>query len=226
MTTPHPVDRQHKVVILSGPSGVGKAALKKRVIELAASEPNLPTYSMLPLLYSRQPRNGELDGHEYRFVTDDEIARYDDSAVFKRRLYSEYWQAVRFQDLEAAFASDAIRILELPRLLALDVRSKYRQVRSVLLSPVPIPSSWNRVLELEAAEQLATRLRIRAQANGDSLTEAELELRIAEGIALLHAAQEYDLVLVMPMAPGGPERDEIVERLARSFMDFTADRSR
>src|SRR5579864_6001555 len=123
-------DRQRKVVILSGPSGVGKATLKKKVIELAEADPTLPRYAMMPLLYTRQPRKGDPEG-EFLFVTEDEIAKYHGDDVFRRRLYRKYWQAVRVADIEAAFVSDDICILELPRLLAFDVMKRYPGIRSL-----------------------------------------------------------------------------------------------
>ena len=103
--------QQRHVVVLSGPSGVGKATLKKQVIALAESDPDLPTYSMMPYLYTRQQRKGETNGEEFVFVTEQEILDYDESEVFRRRLYKRHWQAVLVKDLEAAFAGDRIRIL-------------------------------------------------------------------------------------------------------------------
>lgn len=214
------VERQRKVIILSGPSGVGKSALKKKVIELTAAAPNLPKFSMLPLLYSRPPRKNEPGGNDFHFVTEAEIAKYDSTDVFRRKLYEKYWQAVRLEDLEAAFAGDEMRILELPRLLALDVINRYPRIRSVLLSPISIPTNWRQTHLDETRKQLEFRQRERAETNGDEVDEAELELRIEEGIELLRAAHEYERVFVIPMAPRGRERNEIVTRLAHEFVEF------
>ena len=214
------IDRQRNVIILSGPSGVGKSALKKKVIEVAALDPNLPQFSMLPLLYSRPPRKNETGGNDFLFVTEEEIAKYDSADVFRRKLYEKYWQAVRLPDLEAAFAGDEMRILELPRLLALDVINRFPKIRSVLLSPIDIPTNWQQLHLDETRKQLESRQRERAETNGDEVDDAELELRIEEGIELLRAAHEYERVFVIPMAPHGKERDEIVTRLAHEFVEF------
>lgn len=214
------VDRQRKVIIVSGPSGVGKSALKKKVIEVAALDPDLPRFSMLPLLYSRPPRKNETSGDDFLFVTEEEIAKYESREVFRRKLYEKYWQAVRFRDLEAAFAGDEMRILELPRLLALDVINRYPKVRSVLLSPIGIPANWQQIHLDETRKQLEWRQRERAETNGDKVDAGELELRIEEGIELLRVAHEYERVFVIPMAPRGKERDEVVTGLAHEFVEF------
>lgn len=52
------------LIILSGPSGVGKGTIRKRIID--DEELNL-VYSVS--LTTRKPRNGEVDGVDYRFVT-------------------------------------------------------------------------------------------------------------------------------------------------------------
>ncbi|HEX2270824.1 MAG TPA: hypothetical protein VHH35_14865 [Pyrinomonadaceae bacterium] len=215
-----PGDQQRKLIILSGPSGVGKSALKNKVIELTQADPGLPQFSMLPLLYSRRPRKNETDGNDFLFVTAEEIARYDSKEVFRRQLYRKYWQAVRLKDIEATFTEDQIRILELPRLLALDVMNTYVKIRSVLLAPISIPTNWRQVDLQETWKQLEWRQRERAETNGDVLDDAEVRLRIEEGIELLRAAHKYERVFVIPMAPRGKEREEIVTRVAREFIDF------
>lgn len=214
------VDRQGNVIILSGPSGVGKSALKQKVIELARADPNLPRFSMLPLLYSRQPRKNETSGDDFLFVAEEDIAKYDSVEVFRRKLYEKYWQAVRLKDLEAAFIGDEMRILELPRLLAFDVMNTYINIRSVLLSPINIPANWQHVHLAEAWKQLEWRQRERAKMNGDVLDDAELKLRIEEGIELLRSAHKYEQVFVIPTAPAGSAREDIVTRVARDFIDL------
>src|ERR1700730_15225442 len=61
--------RRGLLIVISGPSGVGKAAVIKRLLEL---DPNL-TYSVS--CTTRPPRAGEVDGVNYRFVSRDEFER-------------------------------------------------------------------------------------------------------------------------------------------------------
>lgn len=58
------------LIILSGPSGVGKGTVREYIF----------SHSNLPFVYSvsmttRKPRNGEVDGKDYYFVSDEEFQR-------------------------------------------------------------------------------------------------------------------------------------------------------
>src|SRR5437588_452320 len=57
------------LIVISGPSGVGKDTVLRRLFELA---PNLK-YSVS--YTTRPPRPGEVDGHSYTFVSEPEFLR-------------------------------------------------------------------------------------------------------------------------------------------------------
>ena len=59
------------IVVLSGPSGVGKTTIGKKVLEdeeLASVIKKVPTFT------TRPPREGEVDGEDYIFVSKTEFA--------------------------------------------------------------------------------------------------------------------------------------------------------
>lgn len=56
------------LVVLSGPSGVGKGTVRKALFELEGHD---LVYSIS--MTTRQPREGEIDGEDYFFVTKDEF---------------------------------------------------------------------------------------------------------------------------------------------------------
>jgi guanylate kinase len=64
------------LIVISGPSGVGKDTLIKRLLEL---DPNL-TYSVSGT--TRQPRPGEKPGENYTFLTRDEFEKLVDKGAF------------------------------------------------------------------------------------------------------------------------------------------------
>jgi guanylate kinase len=62
--------------VISGPSGVGKSTV---IRPLLASRPNL-TFSVS--CTTRPPRSGEVDGRDYRFVSDETFSRLVDEGSF------------------------------------------------------------------------------------------------------------------------------------------------
>ena len=58
------------LIILSGPSGVGKGTVRKRLAELDGMN-----FYFSVSMTTRSPRNGEVDGKDYFFVSQDEFRR-------------------------------------------------------------------------------------------------------------------------------------------------------
>ncbi len=66
-----------KLIILSGPSGVGKGTVRKAMLEL----PDFPFYYSISMT-TRSPRPGEVDGKDYFFVSWEEFQRNIDRGNF------------------------------------------------------------------------------------------------------------------------------------------------
>lgn len=62
------INRRGMLLIISGPSGVGKGTFVKKLLELD------PTFKLSCSVTTRQPREGEIDGVHYHFITDE---KYD-----------------------------------------------------------------------------------------------------------------------------------------------------
>lgn len=65
------------LIVLSGPSGVGKGTIRKAMFE---KENHNFTYSIS--MTTRKPREGEVDGKDYYFVTKDEFLKRIDEGKF------------------------------------------------------------------------------------------------------------------------------------------------
>ncbi len=63
------IKRKGMLLIISGPSGAGKGTLCKRLL---ASD---PSFAFSCSVTTRAPRNGEVDGVDYRFIDDAEFQR-------------------------------------------------------------------------------------------------------------------------------------------------------
>jgi guanylate kinase len=67
------MNRSAKLVVLSGPSAVGKGTLAKFIID------NNSDFRLSISVTTRLPRAGEVDGVSYLFVSEDEFSRMADS---------------------------------------------------------------------------------------------------------------------------------------------------
>ena len=65
-----------RVFVITGPSGVGKGTLIRRLRE------SVPGLELSVSATTRDPREGEEDGHDYHFLTGEEFARRADAGDF------------------------------------------------------------------------------------------------------------------------------------------------
>ncbi|OAA68220.1 Guanylate kinase/L-type calcium channel [Niveomyces insectorum RCEF 264] len=75
--------RDNRPVVISGPSGVGKSTLCRKLLETYPE-----TFSTTVSHTTRQPRPGEVDGRDYYFVSRDEFASLAAANAFVE--YTEY----------------------------------------------------------------------------------------------------------------------------------------
>lgn len=76
--------RRGVMLILGGPSGTGKSTVVKKMLEL---DKNI---SWSVSATTRQPRQGEIDGIDYHFISDEKYNEYRDSDAFYEYVDSEY----------------------------------------------------------------------------------------------------------------------------------------
>src|SRR5207248_94522 len=83
--------RQGLLVVISGPSGVGKDTVLRRLFELAPDLKYSVSYT------TRPPRPGEVDGHSYTFVSEPEFLRLIEQKEFLEwaRVYDQYYGTSR-----------------------------------------------------------------------------------------------------------------------------------
>lgn len=160
------------VVVISGPSGVGKDTLVDRLIE------EHPELARPVTMTTRAPRDGEHNGRDYIFVTPEEFQRHvDDGDMLEAAyIYGNMYGVPRAQLDRALESGDAVLRVDVQGVAAL---------RKLLPSAVYV------MLVPDTFEHLERRLRERGEAHD----EADLERRIAAAAEELTRTDLFDYVV-------------------------------
>ncbi|MGQ9769289.1 MAG: guanylate kinase [Thermogutta sp.] len=160
-----------RIVILSGPSGVGKTTVANRVL-IESPVPMIRSVSAT----TRPRRPDEIDGVHYRFLTPAEFERLRKEHAFLEcfQIYGDgHWYGTLREPVVSALTSGKWVLLVIDVRGALTVQAEFPDAVSIFL----LPKSW---------EELEQRLRGRG-------TEPEevLRARLARAAEELRLAEKY-----------------------------------
>ena len=179
-------DRQPMLVVISGPSGVGKDTVLQRL-----KERNTPIHFVVTAT-TRPARPGEVHGRDYFFVSNDEFAEMIESGELLEYaiVYNDY-KGIPKQQVREALASGKDVVLRL------DVQGA-ETVRALA------PDALLIFLTTASEEELEERLRERK-----TETPEGLKLRIATARQEMRRITEFDYVVINP----DYQLDQTVDRL-------------
>jgi guanylate kinase len=180
------------LVIISGPSGVGMDtildALRRREVESGRDGERHYVITVT----TRAPRDGEVDGVDYHFVSREEFLRIRAERGFleANEVHGNWYGSPREQVREALLAGKDV-------ILKIDVQGAQKVKEQVSEAPLifVIPPSL---------ETLFARLRARATENAD-----ELEIRQRDAAIELARQDDYDHVVVNETGQVERTADEI-----------------
>ncbi len=177
-------NRPGRLIVLSGPSGVGKDTLLHRLKELTEGVEQCVTYT------TRQPRPGEVAGVDYNFVTVQEFERMiaENDLLEHAHVHLDYYGSPRS-------ACNAIRERGVDAILKIDVQGGL-QVKA------KVPDAIMIFVAPPSFQELEHRLRARYT---DS--EAAIEKRLRDARAEVACIPQYDYLVV------NDDVDEAVDRL-------------
>ncbi len=156
------------LVVLSGPSGVGKDATIQRMRKRA-----VPCHFVVTAT-TRPPRPGEVDGVDYHFLSEQVFARMiDQGELLEHAMVYGQHKGIPKAAVRAALESGQDVVMRLDVQGAATVRRLVPQVVTIFLTA-------------ESEEALIERLRRR-----DTEDEPELQRRIATARAELRRAREF-----------------------------------
>jgi guanylate kinase len=157
--------------VVSGPSGVGKTTICDR---LAAAG----RVTICLTATTRPPRRGEVDGHDYYFMTRDEFTKRIAAGEFyeHEEIYGNLYGTPRVP-IEAAVSAGTVAVLKI------DVKGA-RSIRKLGLDAVYV------FLAPPADDELRRRLQ------GRGTTGQELETRLRRVHDEMQCKDEYDHVVV------------------------------
>jgi len=162
---------QGRLVVVSGPSGAGKTSVMQRVFETCR----------VPLARSvsattRRPRNGEKDGVDYHYLSDEEFAKRRKRGDFLEcfEVFSQgHWYGTLRSEVTTGLTAGKWVVLEIDVQGALTVMQAYPDAISIFLRP-------------SSRAEIERRLRGRG-----TETEEAIQRRLARADSELALADRY-----------------------------------
>lgn len=162
-----------KLIVLTGPSGVGKGTLLQRLLQ------DCPELYLAVSATTRAPREGEIDGKHYYFLTK---AQFQDRIAQNQLLEwaeyaGNYYGTLREPVMQEISQGQKV-ILEIELVGARKIREKLPDAFQIFVSPPSL-------------KDLETRIRSRGQDSEDAISR-----RLNQANVELAAANEFDFQLV------------------------------
>lgn len=163
-----------RLMVLAGPTAVGKGTIVKRLVE------RFDDVWVSVSATTREPRPGEEDGREYFFVSEAEFTRMVDAGEFLEwaTVHGSHRYGTPRRAVEERLATGVPVILEIDLAGARQVREAMPEALFVFV----MPPSWEALLE---------RLEGRGTERAD-----ERERRLATARDEMAASEEFDAVVV------------------------------
>lgn len=164
-----------KLIIISAPSGSGKTAIVRRLLTL---DLNL-AFSISAT--SRKPRNSEIDGKDYYFISPEDFSNRIKRGDFIEweEVYSNQYYGTLKSEVERLHNQGKHVVFDIDVIGGLRLKEKYRDHALALFIKAP---------SLEIMEE---RLRKRA-----TETEEQLKKRIGKAIKEMQFANSFDHIIV------------------------------
>ena len=186
--------RRARLFVVSGPSGVGKGTLVARLRE------RMPELGLTVSATTRAPREGEVDGKSYYFLSDEEFDRRVAAGEFLEwaHVHGHRYGTLRAEAQRLMDEGSSV-VLEIDVQGGINVRHVHPDAVLVFIEP-PSPAELER--------------RLRGRGTED---EASIEMRLANATKELGYADSYDVRIV------NDDLDRAVSELAHVIDTYETD---
>ncbi len=168
---------KNKIIIISGPSGVGKSTAVKALLRRRSDLERVVTYT------TRQPRPGEVNGRDYYFVSQTEFIKKIKAGELLEyaKVHNHYYGTPRSR-VEKILKAGRQPVLVVDVQGAASVKSKFNRNRLKLIFILP-----------ETKKELRQRIMRRTTSENNS---HDLRLRLANAEREMRAAEMYDYRII------------------------------
>jgi len=145
-----------KIVVVSGPSGVGKGTICKKIMELINAKFSVSTTT-------RSPREGEVEGKDYFFVTKDEFKRKIAEGEFlEYNIYNDNYYGTSKQVIFDMINNGVNALLEIDVNGAFNIKKKFPEALLIYIAPPSMEVLRQRLIDrgTEEVTVIENRLKI------------------------------------------------------------------
>lgn len=149
---------QHKIIILTAPSGAGKTTIKSRLLASMADELSFSVSAT-----TRKIRGGETDGVDYIFIAEEQFKKKIDKDQFVewQMVYPGLYYGTTVDEMKRIWSEGKTPLLDIDVKGALNVKKMFgERVLTIFIEPPSMEILQQRLMRrgTESAEHIHTRI--------------------------------------------------------------------